>query len=471
MPIFKRKDVAKIVQDIDRGDMPPVYLLFGERYLCQEIANELVQKLLPDETKRATGLISIDGDHEDPLKTLNLLRTFSLFSGPQIIKVADTKLFYSKGVAKALWDKAKRAFSAKESPLARKYIAQMLCLANVSPAEWLTEDIAAISGSRWQSLFGFAKPQDVGWVKDVLDEREMPVEAAGREEKGDAADLFVKAFEAGIPPGNVLILMAEAVDKRKRFYKYLVKHGVVIDLAVDSGGTSAARKGQEAVLKELVQKTLAGFHKKMEPKALAHLLERVGFHPVAAVMETEKLALYVGEAATITTADLNALVGRTREEALYEITEAFGNGNLNEALGILHRIREKNVHPLAIVSSLRNYLEKLLLARAFQEQSRPSYSRGMAFPLFQKGYLPNLKESRTQWPEQLAGHPYVVYKMFRQAEKFSLTWLKSALEELLAAEFRLKGSSLPDVTVIENFLFRTMLGDGLQKSLSAQNRS
>ncbi len=460
MPIFQRQDVPKILTAIAAGEVSPVYLLFGERYLCQEISNNLVQALLPDEQKRASSLIVIDGETEDPLRTLNQLRTFSLFSGPQVIKVSDTKLFYSKGVAKTLWDKAKRAFAAKELEPCRKYLRQMLSLANFTPAEWITEDIASISGSGWQSLFGFGKPEDVDWVLEVLDASETEQKTEPPEGRTEPADLFVKAFESGIPRGNVLILTAEAVDKRKRFYKFLDKHGVVIDLSVDTGGTSAARKDQEAVLKELVQKTLNDFNKKIEPRALSLLLEQVGFHPVAVVMETEKLALYVGDAPTITVADLDAIVGRTREEALYEVTEAFGNRDLNEVLRILNRIQGKNVHPLVIVSALRNYIEKLLLARAFEEQRRPSYNKGMAYQAFQKGYFPQLKESRAQWPEQLSGHPYVVYKLFHQAEKFTLTGLKFALQELLRAENRLKGSALPVYLALESFLFSTRLDAG-----------
>lgn len=460
MPVFKRQDIQKIFQQIDNGDVSPVYLVFGERYLCSEVAGDLVQHLLPQEQQRATNLKNIDGEQEDITHTLNSLRTYSLFSGRQVIRVMDSKLFYSKQVAKTLWDKAKQSFASKELNRAGRYLGQMLALADITLADWTTEDIADISANRWQSLFGFAKPQNISWVKEVVDAEEGSEAAARQKDKGEAADLFTNAFEAGIPAGNILILVAEAVDKRKRFYKYLNKHGVIIDLSVDTGSTSTARKDQEAVLKELVQKTLAGFKKKLDPQALPLLLERVGFHPVAVVMETEKLALYVGDAPTITVNDLNKVVGRTREEALYEFTEAFGSQKPADALRILHRLRENGVHPLVMVSGLRNYLEKLLLARSFQEQPRPSYSAGMSFPAFQKGYLAQLKESREDWPSRLAGHPYAIYNTFKQAENFPLDILKSGLSELLDAEYRLKSSAVPDYIVLENLLFGIFTSQG-----------
>ncbi|HIE52387.1 MAG TPA: DNA polymerase III subunit delta, partial [Armatimonadetes bacterium] len=61
-------------------------------------------------------------------------------------------------------------------------------------------------------------------------------------------------------------------------------------------------------------------------------------------------------------------MGRTRDEALFEFTEAFAGANLAGALLSLHRLRENGIHSLMIVAGLRNFIRKLLLARAFQEQ-------------------------------------------------------------------------------------------------------
>jgi DNA polymerase-3 subunit delta len=221
---------------------------------------------------------------------------------------------------------------------------------------------------------------------------------------------------------------------------------------VDTGATSAARKDQENLLKELVQKTLAGFGKKLEPQALPVLLDRVGFHPNGVVMETEKLAL-ASESDLVTLAELNDLVGRTREEALYELNEAVGNRDLEGALISLVRLEENGLNPLVIVAGLRNFFRKLLLVRALVEAEHPAYNEGISYPAFQKGYLPRLKSAFTSWPSQLAGHPFVVYKAFQQAERFSMTRLEKGFKELLACEYRLKGSRLPDYLILEAFLF------------------
>ncbi|HSR36677.1 MAG TPA: DNA polymerase III subunit delta, partial [Desulfurivibrionaceae bacterium] len=161
MPLYRRDDVPKLAAEIAKGAQAPLYLLFGERYLCQEAAAALVQALLPDEAARSRGLKTVDGDREDPIQTLNLLRTYSLFGGRQVVKVVDSRLLYSKTVAKTLWDKAKKAKDGQDDRQAARYLTQMLGLANLTPAEWQSEEMAECPAPRWQELFGFAKPQEV----------------------------------------------------------------------------------------------------------------------------------------------------------------------------------------------------------------------------------------------------------------------------------------------------------------------
>jgi DNA polymerase-3 subunit delta len=332
----------------------------------------------------------------------------------------------------------------------------MINLAGITREDLDEENITSLSATRWKTLFGFNKPQgDLSWVEDILaDSSDM---SPAKEQESDAASMYVEAYENGIPQNNTLILLAEAVDKRKKLYKYIQKHGVILDLSVDSGGSAAAKRDQENVLKELIQSTLKKYDKEIEPKTLPVLLERVGFHPVAVVMEAEKLALYVADRKTITRNDIDAIIGRTREEALYELTESVTSGKPEDGLLILAHLQDNGVHGLAILATLRNHFKKLLLVRSLQGLQSPAYTKSLSFPVFQKSYLPKLKEGRDEWSTLLwKMHPYALYMVFRQAAQFSCEYLQDGLKEVLAAEYRMKSSSVDNRLIMDNLLFSLM---------------
>ena len=454
MSVYKRQDIPKLLNEIKQGITSQIYLLFGERYLGRNAAQELIDHLLPEKEQQATSLHHIDGDEEDVNRTLNLLKTYNLFSGRKIFWVTDTRLFYSKGIAKNVWDKACEKNERNEPEAAIRYLLQMLNLAAVTPQEMVEENISSLSANRWKSLFGFTKPQgNLSWVQDLL--AGLPADASpAKSLEADAASIYTLAFETGIPQGNILILLAEAVDKRKRLFKYIQEHGVIVDLALDPGSSSAAKRDQEKVVKELLHSTLAKHGKDIESQAIPVFLERVGFYPVAAVMEAEKLALYAGDRKVITREDVDAIIGRTREEALFELTEAVSSGKLEEGLVILDHLQTGGVHGLAILATLRNHIKKLLLVRSLQDVQSPSYTKSLSFPVFQKSYLPKLKDGREQWSNLLwKNHPYGLYMLFRQAARYRCEDLQNGLKEVLNAEYRMKSSSVDTRLIMDNLLF------------------
>lgn len=457
MSVYKRQEIPKLIDEIKQGITAQIYLLFGERYLCRNAAQQLIEHLLPEQENQATSLQHIDGDQEDFIRTLNLLKTFSLFSGRKIFWVTDTKLFYSKGVAKSVWEKACEKHERNEAGQALRYLLQMLNLAAVSPQEMAEENIASLSATRWKTLFGFSKPQgDLSWIQELL--ADIPADASpAKGAETDAATMYTHAFEVGIPRDNILILLAEAVDKRKRLYKYIQEHGVILDLAVDPGSSAAAKRDQDKIVKELLRSTLTKYDKDIESQTIPVFLERVGFHPVAAVMEAEKLALYVGDRKVITREDVDAIIGRTREEALFELTEAVTSGKLEDGLLILDHLQSSGVHGLAILATLRNHIKKLLLIRSLQEIKSPAYAKSLAFPVFQKSYLPKLKEGREEWTNLLwKSHPYGLFMLFRQAARFRCADLQEGLKELLRAEYRMKGSLVDSRLIMDSLLLNLM---------------
>lgn len=449
MTLIKRSELQTALQEGSPLLAAQVFLFFGERFLCKESADLVQQKLLA----MGPGAVQvIDGDREDASRTLSRLMSYSLLPGSQIFRVTDSRIFHSKTVVEEIWGKAVQAFQGGNSGPARNHLLAMVQAVGLA-IEGPTP-LSEISAPEWQKIFAFARPNDnLQWADQLLGE------AQGKSQTASAhlADRYIETFEKGIPPKNILLLTAETVDKRQKLFTYLKKKGAVVDCSVTSGSGAAAQTEQKGILREMMQKTLTELHKKIEPRAVELFFERVGFHPVAVVVETEKLVHAIGDRPTITAHDVEEMVSRNREDALYELTDAIGKRQADRALTILSHLLEQGIHELAILATLRNYLKKQLLFRSFQMRDFPAWRSAMSARDFQDTYLPALKADG-EWGELLQGHPYALYMSFTKASEYSCSGLKRWMAMLLEAEFRLKGSPLPPRLVIEELLLAMLKG-------------
>ena len=447
MTLIKRSDFDTGLKDSGPLAASQVFLFFGERYLCKTAADTLQERLLHE---AAGALHSIDGDQEDPSQTLARLMSYSLLPGRQIYRVGDSRIFHSKTVISKIWDKAAESWQKGRPGPAKKHLLatiQAVGLKIDGP-----ETLSQMTDPEWKKVFAFEKPgEDLSWADAILFQARDEVKTTS----ANSVDQYIAALDKGFPGGNILILTAETVDKRQRLFTYLKKNQTIVDCSVTAGATKTAQTEQKQILKEMMLTTLAEFKKKIDPRAVDIFFERVGFHPVAVATETEKLVHYVGERSEITLQDLTSMVSRSREDALYELTDAFSKRQLGKTLVLVSRLQEQGVHGLAILATMRNFLRKLLIYRSLQMRSSPQWARGINAKEFQNNYLPALKATG-EWDDVLAGHPYALFMSFTRAAEYSCPKLKKWLSMLLTAEFKLKGSALPPRLVLEE-LFIAML--------------
>jgi len=445
MALYNADTLNDLLTSIQQGKATQVILILGERFLIRQAADRICTVLLD-----GNGTIhKVDGSAEPFGTTINKLTSFSLLPGRQVFRVSDTRLFHSIKVAESLWKKAAAAYQRKQPDKAARYLRDMLASAGLDPTD-PDNDPGAMPAGRWKKLFSFARPDgDLGWTAGVL-AQSPPAQPSSRS-AGDDAALLEETLEAGLPEQNLVLLLAEDVDKRKRLFRYLKEKQTVVDLSVDTGSSSRAKTAQAQVLHELIRETLAQFGTTMSRQTAELLCERVGFHPVAVVMETEKLCLHAGDRKRITRTDLEALVGRLGQDALFELTTAVAEQRCASAMVLADRLMDNGVHPLALLATLRNHARALLLFRSLQADPDLGYTASMSAAAFQKQCLPALKE-KGRWQKELGGHPFAVYMQFKTAARFSPSVLGHWLRLILRAERRLKGSSLEPATVIHQLL-------------------
>jgi len=258
MADIKRTDFIK---QLKANSLPatPLYLFYGERYLCQETADLLEKQLI----LKNTGTVNnIDGMAEDAAQTLSRLMSFSLLPGLQIYRVSESRIFQSKTVIEKIWKKAERAQRNSRVEGARQALFDMARLGNINIEEQSTSNFSDISKSKWKKSFGFEKPdEDISWADQLL------TTAPNNSSPTDLVDSYISSFKKGIPKNNILILTAEAVDKRQRFFTFCKKNAITVDCSIASGATSAAKKDQQAVIQELLRNSLAEHNQTMASDA------------------------------------------------------------------------------------------------------------------------------------------------------------------------------------------------------------
>ncbi len=449
MAVYKRPDLDRLMEQAAGGELFPIYLFTGERSLCLEAVDGLVSRLFVTEKEREQGLRRISGEQEDLKEVMGFLRTFSMFSPRTVVLVDDTRLFKSKKVADRVWERAVAAHVAGDKNRARGAILNFLAIGRVKP-----EDFDTLSEAQWQDSFGFARPDKV-----LIEEMALTVAGTALpREGGGGEEALAEWVEAGGPGGNILILITAEVDRRKSLYKLLSKKAAVVDLKVDQGTSKAARESRAGILQDVLRRSLAAVNKRLAPGAEKVLLERVGFHPEALRLEIEKLAMFAPDDPEISLETVRNEVPLTSEHAIFELTEAFFAGRLSETIVLLERLLENGMHGLAVIAGLRNQARKLLAARelaAGPVARRAGFSPGMSFPAFQKGCLAAIKEAGLA-PEITKGHPFVVYKLLSQAAKIAQSRLIRTMEALMACEMGLKGSGIPDRTLLFAMIFHAL---------------
>jgi len=103
----------------------------------------------------------------------------------------------------------------------------------------------------------------------------------------------------------------------------------------------------------------SAFQKKLSKPTAGFLVQRVGPSMGLLAQEIEKVAVAIGSQTEITEADIERLVGRSREASVFDIMDAVGMGQPAKAFAVLHRLFDEGEDALAILGGLTWQLRKL----------------------------------------------------------------------------------------------------------------
>lgn len=444
--------VEAVLAELKRGKTVPCYLLYGEEeFRLKDALDKITAALIPDANDRDLNLFVTDGEHEDIGSLCESLITPPLLPGRKVVIVRETRLFQSKNVLGPLIVRIRERLESDPARAGTDFM-QFLALTGMQLDDLRDGGWRKIDDDTWQRMV----PDDGGegreaWLPRAVELCVSRGAVPVREKTEEETERLERVLASGMPEGNHLILTAGTVDRRKKLFKSISSAGRVLTFAAVKG---EAR--QQQVVMEMSAGLLAGRGKRLSPGAWTALGQKTGFSLRESLGAIEKLVTYSGEKAVIEAADVEAVIGRTKEDSVFDLTGAISGRHLTAALRTLKDLLDQGSPPLMIFSMITREIRFLLQAKLLLASGRMNaFSATMDYGRFQKAVFPSLKQAAGAGEEQVdlvSQHPFVVYQSLKNANRFTLSELAGYLEMLARTDLALKSTGQEPRLLLERFL-------------------
>jgi len=474
MTEISHKSFAKNLAAVKPVNFSPVYLIFGDPYLCRKSCQTLLDALVPGKKEQSRCVET--AEHIDQAQVADLLEqlnTYSFFATRQIVVLRNASVFTTSRNREEQVKKIKTAYDANELENAAKLFLRLLGQAHLG-----IEDAGPKIFAEKFSLEA-GRHQGLDWVSSLADY--CLNQGLSIPRVSDETSLLLHAIDKGFPKNHHLIITAETVDKRTGLYKAIKAGGTIIDCSVAKGARKKDRDEQKQVIHEQASELLDAAGKKMAARALEEMYLLVGFDLHSFSRGIEKLIAYTGERKVIEIADVRAVLTKSREAPIYELTGAISDKNGVAALRLLKELLDSGYHYLQILMAITNQLRRLLLVKGFVSTSYGSrWQPRMPYEQFKNIVMPAIQEYDKKLVEQINGwsaeaggaaadpkkkvsteliiarqpnNPYPVYQQFLKAANFSEDELRAAFKRLHEADLTLKTSGrVPDFVLQQTII-------------------
>ena len=440
-----------VLSELKRGKAVPCYLLYGEEeFRLRDAVDKITAALIPDPRDREFNLFVTDGEREEIGPLCESLITPPLLPGRKVLMVRNTRLFQSKDVLTQVVSRIRERLEPDPDRAAADFM-QFLALTGLSLDDLRDGGWRKIDDDAWRKMV----PGDGGQDREAWLPRAVEL-CVGRglaptPQRAEETDLLEQALAGGMPEGNHLILTAEAVDRRKKLFKTVSALGRVLTFTKIKG---EARQQQAAMA--MAADLLEGRGKRLSAAAWTALGRKTGFELRESIGAIEKLITYAGERGQIEAADVEAVVGQTREGTVFDLTGAISGRNLTAALHALGELLDQGVPPLMIMAMVTREIRFLLHGKLLLASGRlKAFSANMEFGRFQKAVYPSLKPGAGDGEGQVDlvfQHPFVVFQALKNADRFTRAELAGYLEMLVRIDLALKSTGQDARLLIERFL-------------------
>jgi DNA polymerase-3 subunit delta len=458
----------KALEDIKAGKVFPVYLICGdENYIIKEAAQNLIETILP-ERDREICLETIEGDEEDWGKIIQSLNTYPMFGSRKVIVVKDTKIFLSKFTLEKIIQKSMERFENKD-------INEAIRLFRIALGYLEIKEVNEISDKKWGKITG-SDHESQTWINKMVEEcLAQNLTAIPYEDNSDQLNNAIKVDEEGkgAPQNNILILVAEYVDKRKKLYKTINNIGGIIDFSIQRMSRDSADIEEEEMgaLSQKANELLKKSDKAFGKGAFKTLANKTGFNMGIFLNELEKVILSVKDSKKIEVKDIEETVGRTKEDSIFDLQEAIGRRDLQGAMLYLGELLGQGEFYLVLLQGIAKEIWRLIVAKEFIENElKGKWNSKMDEGAFKKYiYFPIvLKMKKEKKKEEGPGYkknpnniyklpPDALMKLLKNSENFTKEELYQFIKLLAETDLKTKTTGVPPVHFLENVLVKICL--------------
>lgn len=224
---------------------------------------------------------------------------------------------------------------------------------------------------------------------------------------------------------SVLVIFAEyeKLDERKKVSKLLKKNAAVINV----------QPMKEQDVRRYLQQTLSVEEIDMDRQAFELFLRLTDLNLSKAMNELEKLRLYSGGKQKITTTVLEALIPKTLEHNVFDLTNDVLQGKVEEALRLYDDLLLQGEETIKInailIAQIRLLLQTKVLAKIGYQQA-------------------NIAET-------LNIHPYRVKLALQQCRQFKEKQLANLYNELIENDYLIKSGQMEKTSLFQLFVLKS----------------
>jgi len=198
---------------------------------------------------------------------------------------------------------------------------------------------------------GAAEILEAANIYPMLSKRRMVVVEDVDKFKDAEAEALLTGLTT-ISPRSTVILTALELDKRKKLYKTVQKDFCLCEFPRLKG--YAIERWADTFVRQNGYRISAG--------ALKRVVDAAGADLRTLASEFEKLMLYAGEEKNIPDAVINDLVGASRQQSIFDLTNAVGRRDRTGALRSMGNLLGMGEHPLVVVTMLARHCRQTLIA-------------------------------------------------------------------------------------------------------------